>query len=1389
MIAIFLLPNLSPTLLLLAIAVLIVLIFVLILWVLWRTKKKQEVPAEEAQPEPAPSEEIIPAQAAETPAPAKVTSSVSSAIRFVKENSAGAGGRYRTPWFLVVGASGSGKSTLLEHSGIGLSLREGATDFGVPQGVHWRFFDGAVVLDVPGDFFMRVDHTQSDEQNWKALLRNLMMRRPQRAIDGVVLAIPCTELFGDTALAPVVIGQRAAHIFDKLWQIQKWLGLCFPVYVVVTKCDQIPGFKSLARQLPAHNRREMFGWSNPYNLDAAFESGWVDQGFEEMIRQVNRLQCEVLVNRHDIEDADDLFLFSGRLLELRRPLRIYLGQIFKHSAYRESLQFRGFYFCGDGNELLEAFHEPAHAMTAAASSSGPASSFYDNEQPAITGEVLGLSKTSIETPEAAPIFVTDLFETKIFRERGLARPVTRVSLSRNRWVIAAQAACVLTILVLAIGMTMDYRRLNETQAAFVGILNRLSLDKFERHETPNAKISTAEQDVADHLLRTVQSTRGYRFKTIFYPTSLLHPLDMRLEEAMLPLFNNLVLPSFRQQLLQKSKDLLAASPSAESCNKNTPYMRDMGSYEQLCGFSINLLRLQKSIESYNRIAVANESGLPSEQDLKDLSEVEKYLTKHALPANFDKNPYFQVAFAHSKGDQILSKDVDGKVADQRFRGLVRNFFEQWFTDNPAIHDLQELKGRVDELGEAQPYDRLDNTQKLLDQVKSELGSPEFAWMGKDQFELTPPLAEVTDDVIDGVTADPSAPVFFPDPQALKNFVRSTGGREFAVFVSKRNAATTNSIGDLLNLNNGNIQLSDNADQLRLYLGKLLKQPFAQKKDVSSTPDTRVPRDSQLLWKADVLQQAAALPDQYQGFIKDALANVPDRLHEPFDSIALDRLEAGVESMVIEAGKIEPLPPSQDPEESIVPELQSFQEALVPLESLLDHLHKLGLTGAEDGLRETMISQASNLLSRIDNSYGQQAPYSTSGGNFDRWDGDNTATWAGFDAHTAEEVTQYVAFQRQQAQQYAQKAAPLVDFLSARAKSKGQNPLVVKWQGIVSDVQKVAKVPGTSLARLEDFISVDLPKVTPDNCTTTAAVGNSFFAERQADLRQSLSGRCRLLLKQIALRDYQKLAKFFNENLAGKFPFSDPPQEQLPNEADPQDVVKLYGMLDSSGKSIRAGLDKGEFGDFNSQVQTFLKQLDSLRPAFEPLISGQPDAAPMFDFVPAFRVNLTREINGNQIIDWTLQVGEQTFHYRDPERAGRWNFGDPVKLVLRWAKDSPQQPTASRQPVDGKLNSRTVTFEYHDSWALFSMLALHRTPNNEFPRLVDPDPQTLMFDVGDTKSSDPASTDSSPNPETRVFVRIRLRPPGKPDALRLKSFPIHAPDMKPPQVQTASGGDQ
>lgn len=1408
------LPNLSPAVLLIGIALLIILLFALILFVLWRTKKKQEIAGDDSQPQEAlaPPEEAVvaPPAPAHRVSEAETKSSVTSAMHFLKENSAGLGGRYRTPWFLVVGASASGKSTMLDHSGISLSLNEGATNFGVAEGVQWRFFDSGVILDVPGDFFLRADHTGSDESNWKALLRNLVRHRPQRPIDGVVLTIPVTELVGDQAVSPAIITQRASHIFDKLWLIQKWLGLSFPVYVVVTKCDLLPGFKSLARQLPAHYRGEMFGWSSPFNLDAAFDHGWVDQGFEELAHQLNRLQSEVLVERREIPDVDELFLFSGKIQELRTPLRIYLGHIFKKSTYRESLQFRGFYFVGDGTPVAEVQPEPQppRAMAAAASQYGLETS---TDYIPIPGDVLGLTPP-VHAVQASPIFITDLFEGKIFPERGLARPVSRVHLSKNRWVVAAQAACLIAVIGLTAGVWWKYNRLADARREYVPMLDTIyeELTAMNSRNSAGAPLTAEEQDSAHELIRVVQGSSSHRFTSIFYPTSLIAPLDRKLQQAMVPVFSQLVLVSFRQQLLKKGELLGFARAAPASCRQSAgPKMSQLDSYQQLCGFTQDLLVLEQNIDTYNRVSSKGQGNS------HEIARLEEYLSNQELPESFvqNHNPYFDLALEQATGKSINPVDVNKTgAAAIRMEELTRNFFEDWFPKNRILDQLDDIRERIGNLDdEDETREGLSTLRDSLQTVKDETASPEFVWVGASEFQITPELSAVTVDAIR------KSKYFFQENRAreLTNFVYENGRNEFAEFSKHRDYEKTQLTRSLLTIENGSARLCAIGDTLRGYLDDLLKQPFAQY-DLTQDLKTAKASDEQLVWNKDLLQQAINLQEPYDRFIKDEMANIKSglasappgaqraakafedadlqSLEDTFEVVARGRLEDSMVELIAESQKLKPRDPSDDIEQSAVPELLNFQDVAVPLNTLLERLHDMDSPSYEE-LLNLSVAQAVRLLLRIDTSFRKQAPYTTNGDNFDRWNKENTPSWAGFDAHNADELAQYVAFQRQQVQQYAAKVTPLVNFLQARVFAGPREPGLTfnKWDGIVDDLQKyTSKEPGTTLKRLEDFISLDIDKANPDNCQlaflTTASTSNTFFAKRQESLRRSLYDRCRFLSQENAVTEYTSIAKLFNDHLAGKFPFSAPPQEQMPNEADPEDIVKLYGMLDSYGKSINSGLEKGSFGDSYAQVVAFLKQMDDLRPVFGPLLSGQPNPVPSFDIIPAFRVNQGREINGNEIIDWTLQVGADSFHYHDPERAGRWNFGDPVKLVLRWAKDSPQQPASVRTANDAKLVSRTVVFEYRDSWALFRMIFLHRPVPNDFDRMVDPDPQTLVFTVADTKNAvSPSTNGANSTPETKVFVRIKLRAPGKPDNLRFRSFPTEAPDLTQTQTSNARAG--
>src|SRR5688572_14000279 len=192
------------------------------------------------------------------------------ALRILKSYVTGRDFRYRAPWYLLAGESKSGKTALLESNGLNESVQELIDKSG--RRLNWYFFDDGVVMDVAGDYMLRNDGT-ANHRGWNTILRLLQKHRPQRPLDGLVLTIPCTDLIGAPELGHqrrFELEQKATSLYKKLWQAQKILGMRLPIYILVTKCDEITGFSSLCRQLPEKLHRQMFGWSNPSTLETAY---------------------------------------------------------------------------------------------------------------------------------------------------------------------------------------------------------------------------------------------------------------------------------------------------------------------------------------------------------------------------------------------------------------------------------------------------------------------------------------------------------------------------------------------------------------------------------------------------------------------------------------------------------------------------------------------------------------------------------------------------------------------------------------------------------------------------------------------------------------------------------------------------------------------------------------------------------------------------------------------------------------------------------------------------------------------------------------------------------------------------------------------------------------
>jgi hypothetical protein len=328
---------------------------------------------------------------------------------------------YRLPWYLVVGEPGSGKSRMIERSGVPgpTRLKDPVEGAGGTINMNWWFRNEAVLLDTAGRLMMPEVAT-AESPEWDNFLQLLDGYRPHCPVNGLFLVIPADTLVTDTAERLDGKARQIAQQFDR---IQTALGIRFPVYVVITKCDKINGFRHFFEGMnQPEEQAQMIGWSNPAPLDEPFQPELVEKHLTGVRERLVKRRLKLLedpINRVDpsgrrLDEVDSLYLFPDNLASLGTRLRRYLEAIFVAGEWSSMPLFlRGIYFTSalqKGGVVDKALSDALGVDVAAA---------------------LGEDKQS-ETP----YFLRDLFMEKSFKEKGLVTRASNVDrLKRRRKVV------------------------------------------------------------------------------------------------------------------------------------------------------------------------------------------------------------------------------------------------------------------------------------------------------------------------------------------------------------------------------------------------------------------------------------------------------------------------------------------------------------------------------------------------------------------------------------------------------------------------------------------------------------------------------------------------------------------------------------------------------------------------------------------------------------------------------------------------------------------------------------------------------------------------------------------------------------------------------------------
>jgi type VI secretion system protein ImpL len=240
-----------------------------------------------------------------------------------------------------------------------------------------------------------------------------------------------------------------------------------------------------------------------------------------------------------------------------------------------------------------------------------------------------------------------------------------------------------------------------------------------------------------------------------------------------------------------------------------------------------------------------------------------------------------------------------------------------------------------------------------------------------------------------------------------------------------------------------------------------------------------------------------------------------------------------------------------------------------------------------------------------------------------------------------------------------------------------------------------------------------------------------------------------------------------------------------------DVVKFLRLYDRDAK-IGPALLKSTLPQSGPKpaVQKFLEDLSQVRAFFAPLLPPEDAAsAPAYDLSVDFRVSRQTEVDGDKIIDWVFQVGDQTIRLGDANRRAKWRPGMPVVLTLRWAKDALSAPAHdnTQKPPARITADKNVIYEYDDAWALVSMLEEHAASSVDLSPLAEQKPHVLKFEFA-TESATAGGKPTLNVKRAKVFVRIVVSPGGKPDVLKLPVFPVLAPSLDSPTRTGMIDGD-
>ncbi len=1165
----------------------------------------------------------------------------------------------------------------------------------------WWLDPDGSLLVVPQGLFLPEEGGTVPAFAWRRLLGMLLRLRGQRPLDGVIWTIPLPRLLDDAQLAADAIAARR-----RFGEMLQRLGLSLPVHVLVTGLEEMPGFQELVAALPEESRERALGWASPYALEAGWQGYWLDDAIDQMVQAVQAAILEVAVIKGEL--GEDLYRLPGQLDGLRGNLRALLEPVFQGNAQGEAPRLRGLYLS---------------AAQVTASEDDP---------------------WELSTREAAPVrgvFTRSLWRQRFLAEQGLAQAVPRILRLRQRWqqVVAGTAAVVGAFWLL--GMLWVWHD-GERDARELTRVLQVAQNNHATLKDP----ARSEEQARRNLLgfwRLLQDAPRWHYASLVYPTSWFSSLDGRMNNVLRSMARSEAIHPLVQLQRAELDKLLAIRAGDRRTSVEGEQPEEWPNYVK----ARNLAYGASSLAQQNRLFADVLSG--DKGVLEPLAQLgNTALGLDLNTADLRRRSYYDRVLRGLGGPGLapLGLQSQRQALSQQYQALMKLWLTQYFLADNFVRPAGYLKVHLESLqgGQGNTLPELEEINSLIDTLEDLIALTNSAWSHSNGEELVPGYRNHMETVRQNGLLGP----------AVEQNLEAEAGRLRKGFHGQWIASIGTRSNLLQRQAGGTLTLQEHISALDKAIKGLLKRDFvvvALRRDAAE-PDPRTLRyvDSR------ALAQAQGFVDSYRAFVAQELAQIPPDYREGMLRAAG---EAAARAIWASLSASDPRAQSAASKAFDVPVEQAGQV----LNALLT-LDRADLAGA---LRSRLTRMA---MADVDSALGSidALPVFTQRFDIDQWDGGRNLGLQLFRSSDVQDLKNSLGQQFAVILSTTEGAAPALSWLQEQSGlSFAERDRVARLAGLSEEMTKYkAQNPTSSPALFEqlvsrDFVEMDMGSCTQVLATATLSTGVGDLARRTHTLREQASQRCSQLQQQRAAQAWNDLADYFNQYLADRFPFAYSLQS---DDADPARVQHLVELIDSRLGQAEEGLKWSNARD-RPAAEDFLARLKQARSWLGPLFLRDPSGSLGVELDVRWRTDRDDERGADQVIAWGLHAGDKQIGFPGEVQRLHWNVGDPVQLLLRWAKDGSQRPSIDPLQPSMAVSDLEAGWEYRGPWALLRLMRSHvvlqRQPSMDYTDF----PLTLHVPVRGTPSG---------NQQALMFMRVSLMTQGGKLPLSIQPLPVKAP---------------